>query len=246
METNKKIGSGAQAEVFLSENCAVKLFKQGYDKSAVFYEAAVTALVEKTGLPIAKVQEVIQYNDRLALKMDYVSGKSLHENLLENETKFLYYLELMVEIQLNIFSKKLDLPFSLKERLETKITVNSDIEESTKKALFLRLSTLPEGDQLCHGDLHGYNILIQDDKPFIIDWVDAVKGYPDGDVCRTYMLYSFHHVDFAEAYMDCYCKKAKKNKSDVMQWLPVVAAARLIDNNAHEKEKIMYWIDNML
>ena len=245
MEVEQKIGTGAQAEVFLSENCAVKLFRQGYDKSAVFYEAAVTALIEHTDLPIAKVREVINFNGRLAVKLDYIPGKSLNDCMIEDQSNFLRYLELMVTIQLHIFSKKLNLPFSLKKILRNRITANQNIEGTVKKALLLKLSELPEGDQLCHGDFHGYNILIQDNKPFIIDWVNATNGYPDGDVCTTYMLYCFSHPDVAEAYLDCYCMKTGKRKSDVIQWLPVVAAARLTDNNLNERGKIFDWIHNL-
>lgn len=245
MEMKNKIGTGAQAEVFLSENFAIKLFRQGYDKAAVFYEAAITSLIEQTGLPIAKIREVININGHLAIKLDYISGKSLNDCMMGDQFNDLQYLELMVNIQLNIFSQKLKLPFSLKQMLKDKIERNLNIAEPVKKSLFLKLSSLPEGHQLCHGDFHGYNIIMQDNEPFIIDWVDATNGCSDGDVCRTYMLYSFYRPDIAEKYLDCYCAIEGKNKFDVLEWLPVVAAARLIDNNVNEKEKIFDWIKSM-
>ena len=246
METENKIGTGAQAEVFLSEDYAIKVFRQGYEKAAIFYEAAVTSLIELTGLPIAKVREVIDIQNRLAIKLDYISGKSLNNCMLEDRVNSFQYIKQMVNIQLNIFSKTLSLPFSLKQTLKNKIEGNASIPEPVKKNLRLRLAELQEGLQLCHGDFHGDNIIMQGDKPFIIDWVDATSGHPDGDVCRTYMLNSFYHSEIADKYLDCYCAIAKKEKCAVLKWLPVVAAASLTDNNENEKEKIQNWIETML
>jgi tRNA A-37 threonylcarbamoyl transferase component Bud32 len=241
-----RIGIGAQAEVFLSGDCAIKLFKPEYNKAAIFYEAAIMSLIEQTSLPIAKIREVLNIDNRMAIKMDYIPGKSLNDYMMEGHISLLHYLEQMVNIQLNIFSKSLKLPFSLKRMLQDKIESNNDITELVQKKLQIRLSSLPEGQQLCHGDFHGQNIIIRNDEPFIIDWVDATSGCPDGDACRTYMLYSFYRPDIAEKYLDCYCNAGKKNKGDVLEWLPVIAAARLHDNNGNEKEKIHDWINNML
>lgn len=237
---------GAQAEVFLSGNCAIKLFKPGYNKAAIFYEAAIMSLIEQTNLPIAKIREVLNIDNRMAIKMDYIPGKSLNDYIMEGHISLPHYLERMVSIQLNIFSKSLKLPFTLKRMLQDKIESNKDIAKSVQEKLQTRLSSLPEGRQLCHGDFHGQNIIMRNDEPFIIDWVDATIGCPDGDACRTYMLYRFYGPDIAEQYLDCYCNMAKKNRGDVLEWLPVVAAARLHDNNDTEKKKIHDWINNML
>ena len=56
------------------------------------------------------------------------------------------------------------------------------------------------------------------------------------------MLYHFYAPDVAESYLDCYCSNCGCEKNDVLQWLPVIAAARLSDGKAREYDKIQAWI----
>ena len=245
MKIGDRIGTGAQADVFIFENCAVKIFKHDRSKSAVFYEAAITSLIELTGLPIAKVQEVIKIENQLAIKMDYINGISLNQCMISDISNIEYYLNIMAGLQININSKTIPLPFELKNVLKSKIENNAFINDRGKTRLLRRLDILPKGIQLCHGDYQGDNIIKQDEEFFVIDWVDATNGHPDGDVCRTYMLYSFIRPDVADLYLDCYCRKTNKKKESILEWLPVVAAARLDDNNSSEKEKIMSWIKDV-
>lgn len=37
-------------------------------------------------------------------------------------------------------------------------------------------------------------------------------------------------------YLEIYCTKSKRLKKDILDWLPVVAAARLSENNENEKK----------
>ncbi len=41
---------------------------------------------------------------------------------------------------------------------------------------------------VCHGDFHPLNILVDGDRATVLDWTDAGKGDPVGDVARTALL----------------------------------------------------------
>jgi serine/threonine protein kinase len=49
------------------------------------------------------------------------------------------------------------------------------------------LEQLPDGDRLCHGDLHPANILLSSRGPIVIDWPNATRGDPHADLARTYL-----------------------------------------------------------
>ena len=51
------------------------------------------------------------------------------------------------------------------------------------------LDSLPQGDRLCHGDLHLANILGTWAAPVVIDWPRAASGDPTADVARTRLLH---------------------------------------------------------
>lgn len=245
MNLDIKIGNGAQANVYLYKNNAIKVFRQGYDKTFVFYEAMITSLIEKVGLPIAKVQEVININNKIALKMDYIEGVTLHECLLSDIDNASKYVDIMVDLQLEVHSKNIRVPLCLNNKLREKIKGNMSIKDSKKNKLLKILDRLPEGKSLCHGDFHGYNIIKHDDKYYIIDWIDATIGCANADVCRTYMLYLFHSSELSELYLETYCTRTGKSKKDILEWLPIIAAARLSEKNEEEKEKIYSLIEKI-
>ena len=70
------------------------------------------------------------------------------------------------------------------------------------------IADMPDGDRLCHGDFHPMNILGEASQPVIIDWLDARRGDPAADVCRSYLLMKFHAAEIATTYLDAYCRAA--------------------------------------
>ena len=66
-----------------------------------------------------------------------------------------------------------------------------------KKELLDTILDMPDGDRLCHGDFHPLNILGNTFDPLIIDWLDAGRGDPAADVCRSYLLLELHAVEIA-------------------------------------------------
>ena len=74
------------------------------------------------------------------------------------------------------------------------------------------------------------NILYDEKKHWIIDWVDAVAGNPFADACRTYLIFKQYMQRSSGIYLQSFCKEAGTKPDDVLVWLPIVAAARLEEN----------------
>lgn len=237
MELDKVIGCGNGATVYRHGEYAIKLFEENYDKTFIFYEALVNSIIEKVDLPIPKVYEILNINGQLGIKMDYIHGSSLIDYILEDIENIEIYIEKMVKLQIEIHSKDASiLTCSFKDKLRDKIRGNSNLSEVIKDGVFDVLEELPEGSELCHGDLHGYNILVSNDEYWVIDWIDSSRGCADGDVCRTYLIYLYHAPEIAELYLSQYCKETGKDRERILEWMPVVAAARLCENVPNEKE----------
>lgn len=247
MELNKVVGTGYYGTVYCSGKYAIKLFKESYSKTAIFYEAMITSIITNTELPVPKIYEVISIDKQMAIKMDYIKGVSLLDCIVKNEENTAVYFEKMVKLQVEMHSNKVSLPFSLKDRLKDKIQKNENLNILQKEKVITILKELPDGNELCHGDFHGNNILVSDGKYWIIDWVDSTFGCADGDACRTYMTYLLYAPEgLAEMYLMLYCKETGKEREQILAWLPVVAAARLSENIAHEDKKLMDWINGVL
>lgn len=243
MKLTEKIGEGSQADVYLYRGYAYKLFHSEKQKAGAFYEAFVNASIERTGLPAAKVYEVFSYCHRPVIKMDYIAGKDLNKLIIANPSNLEIYLKILVSLQIQVHSKKCVLPFQAKRRIGQCICETDKLTIAQKNRLLATLRGLPDGDFLCHGDFHGGNILCKNNQYIIIDWADAAAGNRFMDVCRTYMLYSFYSAHIAEIYLRLYCEYTDSRREEILQWLPVVAAARLSEDHNWEFGRIYSWIE---
>ena len=115
-------------------------------------------------------------------------------------------------------------------RLAARIARAKLLDEPRKQLLLGRLSDMPEGDRLCHGDFHPVNVLGDASQPLVIDWPDASCGDPAADVCRSYLLLRLYAQDIAEPYLDAYCRVSNVQQGKILDWLPYVAVARLAED----------------
>lgn len=243
MEFKKQIASGETVDVFQDGKMAIKVFKDKDAKPNALYEALTHSRVETTGLPIPVIHEVSVIEGKWAIVMDHIEGKTLHQIMRDDPQNIARYVEEMVDIQLEIHSKTMPLLSKLKDELSRQIEGLTCIDDTKKYELLTRLESMPKHKKLCHGNFTPMNIIVNDDKTYIVDWVAAKQGNASADVARTYLMLSLDFPEAAELYLDCFCKKSKTAKRYVQAWLPIVAAAQLTYGKPEEKELLLKWID---
>jgi len=106
------------------------------------------------------------------------------------------------------------------------------------------LETLPDGDQLCHGDMHPGNIMLSRRGPMVIDWTNARRGHPAADIARSILILDFGtplpalpaHIHaltrvgrrlFSRAYLRAYRRVRPIDEGLVARWQVVCAADRI-------------------
>ena len=154
------MGTGARSKVYSDGRFAWKVYGKGVEKSAVFYEALVHSLAEKAGVPTAKIYGVYETKGVLSVKMDCLGGKPLNDLIVASPSETEFYLGKMLSLQAEIQAKKIWLPLNLKSRLREKIENGSLLPKAEMRGVLKLLEKMPCGDSLCHGDFHGYNILV--------------------------------------------------------------------------------------
>jgi aminoglycoside phosphotransferase (APT) family kinase protein len=113
------------------------------------------------------------------------------------------------------------------------------LDEPRKQILLNGLKDMPDGDRLCHGDFHPMNVLGDASRPIVIDWPNACRGDPAGDVCRSYLILKLHADEVAEPYLDAYCRAASVPCHTILDWLAYVAAARLAEDVPGEQNRLL-------
>ncbi len=225
------------------EKC-IKVFDENYSKADVLNEALNQARIEETGLSIPKILEVTMAEGKWAIVSEYIEGKTLAQLMEENPGKKEEYIELLVNLQLEVHSKKSPLLNKLKDKMNRKIS-ESSLDATTRYDLHTRLEGMPKHTKVCHGDFNPSNIIIgKDGTAYILDWSHATQGNASADAARTYMLFCLaDDTDGAKTYLDLFCKKSDTAKQYVQKWMPIVAASQSVKGNAKERELLLSWVD---
>ena len=160
----------------------IKVFDESFPKSDILNEALNQARVEETGLNIPSLQEVTKIDGKWAIISDYIEGKTLAQLMEENPEKTDEYLELFVNLQMEVLSKKAPLLNKLKDKMQRKIS-ETGLDATTRYELSTRLHGMPKHTKVCHGDFNPSNIIITaDGTPYILDWSHATHTTGFGTV----------------------------------------------------------------
>ena len=222
----------------------VKLFDEHYSKSDILNEPLNQARVEETGLNIPKLLEVTKIDGKWAIILEHIDGETLEELMKKHPEKEDEYLNMFVDLQIQVHSKKAPLLNKLKDKMNRKIE-ETTLNATTRYELHTRLDSMPKHTKVCHGDFNPSNIIIsKDGTAYIIDWAHATQGNASADVARTYLLfYLSGKKDLAEKYMNMFCEKTDTAKQYIQKWIPIVAASQSVKGKKEERELLLKWTD---
>jgi Ser/Thr protein kinase RdoA (MazF antagonist) len=239
-EIGPLLGSGKMAEAFHYGDHVLKLYRDPQARAVAFAEAAILAIVGEHGLPTPAVHEAGHFAGRWGLVMDRVPGQPLAKLAEADPTQIPAVLEAMVQLHLAMHAREETRLSPLKPRLAARIARVPELDERLRAKLLADLARLPDGNRLCHGDFHPFNIIGTPDAAMIVDWPDATSGPPAADVARSYllMLHGASHA-LADAYLDRYLALSELTDPEIRAWLPTIAAARLTENVPQENDRLL-------
>lgn len=244
MKFEKVLAERQNKIIYKDGDKTIKVFDENFSKSDVLNEALNQSRVEETGLHIPKVVEVTKFDDKWAIVSDFIEGKTLQQLMDENPDKIDEYLDLFVNIQIEIQSKTAPLLNKLWDKMKRKIDETS-LDATTRYELHTRLNGMHKHHKVCHGDFNPSNVIITPEGvPYVIDWSHATQGNASADVARTYLLFCLKGNDeLANKYLDLFCKKTDTAKQYVQQWLPIVAASQSVKGKDEEREFLLNWVN---
>ena len=120
--------------IYKDGNFAVKVFDESFPKSDILNEALNQARVEETGLNIPKIEEVKKIDGKWAIVSDYIEGKTLEQLMDEDPDKIDEYMDLFVNIQMEILDKRCPLLKRIKDKMQDKIS-QTDLDATTRSEL---------------------------------------------------------------------------------------------------------------
>ena len=258
----KVLGKGRTATVFEYNGNAIKIFNKGFYKGSIEREYRYSKIASDHNCNVPVVHKFLEIDGCYAIETDKIIGKTFSELQLENTSEGPKFAKLFSEIQADYHKVEVeenDLNSFFIDRLDHV----KDLSKEQITQIKNYTMKLPISNHLCHGDYHPGNIMISNDKPYLIDWMNGYFGNPLSDVCRTYLM--MHSPDalasipdefkkdgkeyireFLKVYISNYCKITDLKEEDIYDWLLPVAALRLLENIPFEKEWLLGIINERL
>ena len=251
-----RIAAGRTAEVFLWKNSRIlKLFLEGFPARLVEYEARVTGAAHDAGLPVPAVEGVVEIDGRTGIVFERIDGTTIDGPELAVPWTGARYARMFAELHVAVHSCELPDATSQRERLEQDIRKAPGLPADTREGVLNALRQLPDGNVLCHSDLHPGNVMMSSRGLIIIDWMTAARGNPLADVARTSLVLrigtragvgalerrisNFFGSRFCSAYLRKYLELRPVSRREISAWLTVIAAARLAEPIPEERQRLL-------
>lgn len=264
MKKGAIIGKGMTSEVYeWGHDKALKLFFKKYTDERIEYEARIGRIVYDASAPSPAVFETVDVDGRKGIVFQRIPGKSMLKHIQREPWKTYYYAKQMARLQYGIHKYSTDLLPSQKERLSQNIARSSYLLGSREKIILDYLNKLPDGNCICHGDIHFNNIIVSGRNMVAVDWNSAYRGNPLGDVARTMLLVNspvtrstlpsivrsparIGKCLICSTYVTEYMKLSGADYRSIDDWILPLAAAKLKDGVPGDEGWLMEIIDRRL
>lgn len=264
MEKGKLIGRGRTAEVFeWGEDKVVKLFMDWYKEDWIIRDAKTEDTVFKSGLPCPGVFGIVEVEGLKGIVYQRIDGKTMLNNVSEKPIKILSCGKDLAQLHYEMHRVQVEGLVPQLGKMVYSISATEKLSEDQKKKIIEKLSNLPHGQSVCHGDFHPDNIMQNTAESLIIDWSTVTVGNPLSDVARTCLILSSPYLPLGmskvtvalikmsrkmikSSYLKHYIKLAKVKRKDIDVWILPHAAARLIEEVTGEEKWLLKLINQQL
>ncbi len=221
------------------------------------WQAAAMEAARSRGVRVPAVHQVATVEGRPGLVMERIQGVDLLTEIGRRPWAVFRAGRISGELQAQLHAVVAPsaipaLKYVLKRRIESSSPL---LGELAPFALEL-LEALPDGDRLCHGDLHPGNIMMAGATPVLIDWSNVTRGDPMADVARTRLMLRLGEPPpgtstllrvlapvggniLASLYLRSYRRQRPLDMGLVERWEVPVAAARLAEGIAEETAALL-------
>lgn len=257
---DEPLAAGRTSEVYgEGDDAVVKLLRRGIDPTLADAEAAHTQAAHDAGAPAPSVHGVVDVDGRRGIVMDRIHGDAMVDEVVVEPFRMWHWARTFSDVHVSILSRRSDDLPDLKDVLGRRIEAAELTRERRAKALTV-LTAAPDDDAVLHGDFHPGNVMLGEDGPVVIDWIDAARGSPAADVALTQWLLSPATVagdtanrrfvttlqgTFRRTYLRRVTRALRIHRKVVDAWRLPVLAARLTIAPEHEEDALHTEIANL-
>lgn len=204
VEGCKVIGEGFYGRVYrISPDTIVKVYFRDSTLADVDREKRLAKTAFVLGVPTAISYDVVKVKEEgkdcygsVFELLDCSSLKNLILNDVDNLNKYIkMHSDLIEKINSTIVPSK-DLPYSLDATKEWLAVIKKEniFDDKTFEQITKLVNTIPNVDNMVHGDCHVKNILVQNGEPLLIDMDTLSKGHRIFELGGIYLCYCAYEL----------------------------------------------------
>ena len=200
VEGCEMIGRGGTGSVYrIDRETVIKVYKEGTDDSIIWKEREMARQCFISGIPTAIPYDVVKSGNSKGIVFEMIRSDTLAEMMNNHPENMERYVEEYVELMRKIHTTSLDTKLfpSAKELYRVYFEFCRDyFNDEEYEMMNGILDSLPEGNNMVHGDFHPRNIMVNDGELMLIDMGGVCYGHPIFDfIAMTVALPVFARED---------------------------------------------------
>ena len=210
IEGKKLIGQGFYGKVYrLSPDTIVKVYYRGGDGSDVLAERRLAKMAFVSGIPTAISYDIVRVKEGnfLGSVFELLDSEEMVELIKKDPDNLEHYIDQYADLIKAINTSKShdldDVRLQAKEWLRL-IKESKWLDDDFYNKIEALVNTIPESDNMVHGDCHIKNILMQNNEPLLIDMATLARGHQIFEIAPilcTYKLYEATEPGNCESFL---------------------------------------------
>ncbi len=248
----KQLGHGAKGDVYrYDDELVIKVFNHNNTYHDVEQEIDLSRKAFILGIPTAISFGIVSVGDRYGAMFELVESEPVSKCIARAPGQVDAYAKIMADLACLIQSITVDkadgfpkVSLRLHRYIDGGVAVEND--ELAQRCRQL-IDTLPDTDNLVHGDFHTGNVFLQNGEPLLIDMDRVATGYPTAEIADLYYFYVVLGEDdpktvedfmgfsyeTSKRFFDCFLKyylgtDDEQIKNDVIEKASLICYIRLL------------------
>jgi len=197
IEGKEVIGEGFIGKIYrLDPDTIIKVLKRATNISDIEREISLAKKAFILGVPTAIPFDIVKVKEGgYGSVFELLKSNCFNKLFISNPEKTEEYTQMYINVIKTITSIKVSDSTQLPHKLNEGIGwINSlkeakAFDEKTLNKLDALVHTIPDSNNLVHGDCHIKNIMMQDNEPFLIDMDTLGVGHPIFELTAIYLTY---------------------------------------------------------
>lgn len=258
----KLLAQGGEAEIYdLRTGKILRVLRNPSNGKDIKNEMRIMNKLKIEGFKVPEVYEYLTVEGRPAIIMERVYGETMLSYIQSHPLAIKKSAKVLAKLHDELINAKEDLELNYSiSRAKYLIERSKLLNDKQKEFVNSILEELHEGEVICHGDFHPGNILIQDNKNYLIDWGSAYRGPALADIAHSYLLmkntpripgigimqYNVMRIGggvLAKTYINEMHRLQSFDWGELSKWIVVKAAERTFHGLTMEKTKLVQHIE---